>query len=118
MEALFRDILASPTITNPPVTQVISASLGGGDNGQAVTEVVSKEVSKKQADEPEAKETLHQNVVNWSNEIEMQHLLDSMVMMDGGDLSPSPFDSPVELGLEGGDGHFGLAMTWDVDNVF
>lgn len=97
---------------------MISASLGGGDNGQAVTEVVSKEVSKKQADEPEAKETLHQNVVNWSNEIEMQHLLDSMVMMDGGDLSPSPFDSPVELGLEGGDGHFGLAMTWDVDNVF
>lgn len=119
MEALFREILASPTMPAPAVSQVISSPLGGSDIGQTVGELGVKELPKKNEPQDDQTVTTDQDVVNWTSEIEMQHLLDSMVMMNGA-ASPSPdFGSPVDLGLDVADGDFGLSIpTWDVDGVF
>jgi len=113
MEDLFREILASPKSTNAPLLSVADSSatemmsIVSGVSGGGVNEEVEGAKGEEQKGEEEGKtlvsivtdtgadDTTSTAVVDWANEIEMQSILDTMIMMSsfGGE------DSQLDMGL-------------------
>ncbi|KAF8149502.1 hypothetical protein B0H34DRAFT_802485 [Crassisporium funariophilum] len=140
MEDLFREILASPRATHAsllplaggPATQVSSsASVEGGVvvvGGKQEEEEEEKEItigatpSGAEQQDVDANTTTiatadNSAVVDWANEIEMQRILDTMMMMSSGsemDLGIGMEYTSPELGLElelGMGDEFGMDFT-------
>ena len=112
MEDLFREILASPKSTNTPLlsvadssaTEMMNIAFGSGVSGGGVDEKVERAKGEEQNGEEEGKtlvsivtETKADDTtsVDWANEIEMQSILDTMVIMS----SSGGEDSQLEMGL-------------------
>jgi hypothetical protein len=113
MEDFFREILASPKSTNAPLLSVADSSatemmsIGSGVSGVGVNEEVEGAKGEEQKGEEEGKtlvsmvtetgadETTSTTAVDWANEIEMQSILDTMIMMS----SPGGEDSQLDMGL-------------------
>ena len=111
MEDLFREILASPKPTNAPLLSVADSSatemmsIGSGVSGGGVDEEVQGAKGEEQKEEGKildsivietgADDTTSTSAVDWANEIEMQSILDTMIMMS----SSGGEDSQLDLGL-------------------
>jgi hypothetical protein len=113
MEDLFREILASPKSTNAPMLSVADSSaaemksIGSGVSGEGVNEEVEGAKGEEQNGEEEGKtlvsivtetgadDTTSTTAVDWANEIEMQSILDTMIMMS----SSGGEDSQLDMGL-------------------
>jgi hypothetical protein len=115
MEDLFREILASPKSTNPPLlpvadssaTEMMNIGFGSGVSGGGVNEEVEGAKGEEQKGEEEgntlvsiltgtgADNTTSTTAVDWAKEIEMQSILDTMIMMS----SPGGEDSQLDMGL-------------------
>jgi len=84
----------------------------GGVCGQGASETIKEE--KK---EELSLEMMPDSSVDWTNEIEMQHLLDMMT----GDVLSTDYSTPNDLGVDlslVGVSDMGLGMTWGADSVF
>ena len=139
MEDLFREILASPKSTNAPLLSVADSSaaemmsVGSGASGGGVNEEVEGAKGEVQKGEEEGKtlasivtetgtdDTNSTAAVDWANEIEMQSILDTMIMMSssGGEDSQSDlglgieFETPANsLGFELGIENLGFDMDF------
>jgi hypothetical protein len=110
MEALFREILASPCAQHAAIP-INGAASAAAQVSAGVEEKVGEVKEKGDADESA--------VVEWANEIEMQRMLDSMIMgiqggedgnntLDLGMLDGMGMDLNVDLGLD-----MDLGMTFD-----
>ena len=113
MEELFREILASPKSTNAPLLSAADSSatemmsIGSGVSGGGVNEDVEGAKGEEQKEKEEGKtfvsiateagadDTTSNTAVDWANEIEMQSILDTMIMMS----SSGGEDSQLDLGL-------------------
>ena len=113
MEDLFREILASPKSTNAPLLSVAGSSatemmnIGSGVGGGGVNEEVEGAKSEEQKGEEEgntlvsivtetgADDATSTTAVDWANEIEMQSILDTMILMS----SSGGEDSQLDMGL-------------------
>ena len=152
LEDLFREILASPKSTNAPMLSVADSSaaemkrIGSGVSGEGVNEEAEGAKGEEEKGEEEGKtlasivketgadDTTSIAAVDWANEIEMQSILDTMIMMSsfaGGEDSQLDmgFETPANsLGFELGIENFGFdmdfasilssglaAQTWDTD---
>ena len=109
MEDFFREILASPKSTNAPLlpvagssaTEMMNIEFGSDLSGGIVNEESGKEAEEKGAEgevqkEKEGKETGEEQntAVDWANEIEMQSILDTMMIM-----SSSGEGNQLDMGL-------------------
>ena len=113
MEDLFREILASPKSTNAQLLSVADSSatemtsIESVVSGGGVNEEVEGAEGEEQKGEEEGKtlvsivtgtgadDTTSTTAVDWANEIEMQSILDTMIMMS----SSGGEDSQLDLGL-------------------
>jgi hypothetical protein len=115
MEDLFREILASPKSTNAPLlpvadssaTEMMNIEFGSVVSGGGLNEEVEGAKGEEQKGEEEGKtlvsiltetgadNTTSTTAVDWANEIEMQSILDTMIMMS----SPGGEDSQLDMGL-------------------
>ena len=114
MEDLFHEILVSPKSTNVPLlpaessaTETINIGSGSGVSGGGVNEEVEGAKGEEQKGDEEgrtlvsiltetgADNTTSTTAVDWANEIEMQSILDTMIMMS----SPGGEDSQLDMGL-------------------
>ena len=100
MEDLFREILASPKATTAPLLSVADSSatemmsIGSGASGGGVSEEVEAKGEEK-GEKILVSETASNTAVDWANEIEMQSILDTMILMS----SSGGEDSQLDLGL-------------------
>ncbi|KAF8187521.1 hypothetical protein BJ912DRAFT_970051 [Pholiota molesta] len=140
MEALFREILASPRAQHAvavrgegaaQVTAAQSGAQGAGESEQADgqkditidnTKTDTQTNTVKEAGTEEESATA---VAEWAHEIEMQRMLDDMVMMHGGglDMGMDPLGlgamdiGVVDIGLGMGiDMDFGIDMPYSLDH--
>ena len=141
MEDFFREILASPKQTNAPLlcvanssaTEMMNIEFGSGVSGGGVNGEVEGAKGEEQKGEEEGKalvsimtetgadDTTSTTAVDWANEIEMQSILDTMIMMSssGGEDSQldmglgMEFETPANsLGFELGIENFGLDIDF------
>ena len=136
MEDLFREILASPKSTNAPLLSVAGSSAtemmnigfgsgvgGGGVDGEV--EGAKGEEQKKREEEGKtlvsivtetgADDTTSTTAVDWANEIEMQSILDTMVIMSSSGGEDSQLD--VGLGLEFVTPAHSLGFELGIENI-
>ena len=99
MEDLFREILASPKPATAPLLSVAdSCSTEMMSIGSVGGSEVSEEMEAKGEEKGEkilVSETASNTAVDWANEIEMQSILDTMILMS----SSGGEDSQLDLGL-------------------
>ena len=112
MEDLFREILASPKPTTAPLLSVADSSatemmsIGSDLSGGGVSEEVEGTKGEEKGEEDRktlvstvtetgADNTTSTTAVDWANEIEMQSILDTMILMS----SSGGEDSQLDLGL-------------------
>ena len=112
MEDLFREILASPKPTTAPLLSVADSSatemmsIGSGLSDRGVSEEVEGAKGEEKGEEDRktlvstvtetgADNTTSTTAVDWANEIEMQSILDTMILMS----SSGGEDSQLDLGL-------------------
>ena len=115
MEDLFREILASPKATNAPLlsaadssaTEMMNIGFESGMSGGGVNEEVEGAKGEEQKGKEEGKtlvsivtetgadDTTSTTAVDWANEIEMQSILDTMIMLS----SSGGEDSQLDMGL-------------------
>ena len=116
MEDFFREILASPKSTNAPLlsvadssaTEMMNIEFCAGVSGGGVNEEVEEAKGEEQKGEEEgenlvsiltesgADNTTSTTAVDWANEIEMQSILDTMIMMTSSSVGE---DSQLDMGL-------------------
>ena len=115
MEDLFHEILVSPKSTKMPLlptessaTETINIGSGSGVSGGGVNEEVEGAKGEEQKGDEEgrtlvsiltetgADNTTSTTAVDWANEIEIQSILDTMIMMS----SPGGEDSQLDMGLD------------------
>ncbi|KAF8169665.1 hypothetical protein BJ912DRAFT_999223 [Pholiota molesta] len=141
MEALFREILASPRAQHAvavrgegaaQVTAAQSGAQGAGESEQADGPKDITTINNTKTDtqittvkEAETEEESATAVAEWAHEIEMQRMLDDMVMMHGGglDMGMDPLGlgamdiGVVDIGLGMGiDMDFGIDMPYSLDH--